>query len=108
MIKTLHSILTSRTFQFGLLPAAVLCWFFWTDPSHGADTLLRLQLFTQAILVTGLAYAIAKSMLGSASSETLYLQCLEGNAAAGLAYIGVCLMRALVLVGLLIFFALQR
>lgn len=108
MIKTLHSLLTSRIFQFVVLPLAVLGWFLWTDPSHGADTLLRLQLFTQAILVTGLAYAIAKSMLGTSSSEELYLKCIEGNRAAGLAYVGVCLMRSLVLVGLLVFFALQR
>ncbi len=108
MIKTLHTLFTSRLFQFVLLPLAVLGWFVWTDPSGGADTALRLQLFAQAILVTGLSYAIAKAMLGTASSEELYLKCLEGNQAAGLAYIGLCLMRAVVILALLVFFALQH
>ena len=108
-MKTLAAILHSRLFQFVVLPLLVLAWFLTTDPSKGADTLLRLQLWAQALLVTGLAYTIAKALLGTASSEELYSRCLGGNQAAGLAYLGMCLLRAIVLVGLLIFFAmLQR
>lgn len=101
-------LLSSRFFQFVLLPLLVVCWFVWTDPSGGADTVLRAQLWAQALLVTGLAYLIAKSLLGSASSEALYVKAMEGNAAAGHAYLGVCLLRAIVLVGLLVFFALLQ
>jgi hypothetical protein len=100
---------TSRFFQFLILPLLVVAWFVWTDPSKGADTALRIQLWAQAFLVTGLAYTIAKSLLGKASSEDLYSEALKGNQAAGQAYLGVCQLRAIVLVGLLIFFAmLQR
>lgn len=100
---------TSRFFQFLILPLIVVGWFVVTDPSKGADTLLRIQIWAQAFLVTGLAYTIAKSLLGKASSEDLYDLVKQGNAAAGQAYLGVCLLRAIVLVGLLIFFAmLQR
>lgn len=100
---------TSRFFQFLILPLFVVAWFVWTDPSKGADTLLRIQIWAQAFLVTGLAYTIAKSLLGKASSEALYDLVKQGNTAAGQAYLGVCLLRAIVLVGLLIFFAmLQR
>lgn len=105
MTKHLAALLTSRFFQFVLLPLAVLGWFIWTDPSQGADTALRLQLWAQALLVTGLAYTIAKALLGASSSESLYLQAMAGNTAAGLAYIGVCLMRAVVLAALLMFFS---
>ena len=102
-------LLTARFFQFILLPLVVIGWFIYTDPSKGADTMLRIQLWAQALLVTGLAYTIAKALLGKASSEELYSKAIEGNDAAGQAYLGVCLMRAVVLVGLLIFFAmLQR
>lgn len=87
------------------LPLAVLGWFLWTDPSQGADTALRLQLWAQALLVTGLAYTIAKALLGKSSSEELYTQAIAGNTAAGLAYIGVCLMRTVVLAALLMFFS---
>lgn len=102
-------IFGSRSVQFLAVPLAVLAWFVWTDPSGGADTMLRVQLWAQALLVTGLAYLVAKAMLGRASSEALYERALvAGNASAGLAYLGVCLLRALVLLGLLIFFALVQ
>jgi len=105
VLNKILSVLGARWVQFAVIPAAVLAWFLATDPSGGADTLLRVQLWLQAFLVTGLAYLVAKSMLGRASSETLYAQAMTGNTAAGIAYLGVCLLRALVLIGLLLFFA---
>jgi len=105
-MKKFLSFLGSRSFQFAIVPLIVLTWFIWTDPSpRYADTLLRLQLWGQAFLVTGVAYLIAKAMLGSAKSEDLYEQSIMGNYAAGIAYLGVCLLRAMVLWGLLSFFA---
>ena len=105
-MKTFLNFLGSRTFQFTIVPLIVLVWFVTTDPSpHFADTILRLQLWGQAFLVTGVAYLIAKAMLGSAKSEDLYEQSIMGNYAAGIAYMGVCLLRAMVLWGLLSFFA---
>ena len=105
-MKNFLSFLGSRAFQFAIVPIIVLAWFIWTDPSpRYADTLLRLQLWGQAFLVTGVAYLIAKAMLGSAKSEDLYEQSIMGNYAAGIAYLGVCLLRAMVLWGLLSFFA---
>lgn len=110
MLDIVAKFFGSRWFQFVLLPIFVFVWFFATDPSHGADTLLRLQLWAQAVVVTGFAYLIAKSLLGNASSQRLYDDVLTNkNTAAGLAYVGVCLLRALVLFALLFFFAqLQR
>lgn len=105
-LKKLSSALSARTVQFVLLPLVVLGWFALTDPSGGADTLLRVQLWAQAILVTGMSYLISKSLLGRTSSESLYRASLDGNQAAGLAYLGVCVLRSLVLVGLLTFFAI--
>jgi hypothetical protein len=105
MLEKITSVIGARWFQFALIPLLVLVWFAFTDPSGGADTLLRVQLWAQALLVTGLAYLIAKAMLGKASSEELYRQAMNGNHAAGLAYIGVCLIRAFVLMALLLFFA---
>ena len=100
------SVIGSRWFQFALIPFVVLVWFVVTDPSGGADTALRVQLWAQALLVTGLAYLIAKAMLGKASSEQLYEKALlDGSVGAGVAYMGICLLRALVLIGLLLFFA---
>lgn len=104
-MEKLIRTLGSRRFQFLALPLAILAWFLATDPSHGQDTLLRVQLWAQALLVTGLAYLVSKAILGASSSEALYNRALDGNTAAGIAYLGVCLLRALVLLGLLLFFA---
>jgi hypothetical protein len=104
-MKKALSILGARWFQFALIPLLVFVWFWWTDPSGGADTLLRAQLWAQAFCVTGVAYLISKAMLGSASSEDLYEQTIMGSYAAAIAYVGVCLLRAMVLWGLLSFFA---
>jgi hypothetical protein len=105
----MFNFLGTRWFQFFVVPSTVAAWFFVTDPSGGADTILRVQLWAQALLITGIAYYIAKSMLGKASSESLYKQALDHNTAAGIAYAGICLLRGLTLIGLLMFFAtIQR
>jgi hypothetical protein len=53
---------TSRWTTMVILPAAVLGWFLVTDPSRdAADTLLRVQIWAQALLITGVAYAVARA-----------------------------------------------
>lgn len=104
-MKKVLTVLGSRWFQFAAVPLVVLVWFVATDPSGGADTMLRVQLWGQAFLVTGLAYLVAKALLGKASSEMLYEKAMEGAVSAGLAYLGVCLLRAFVLMAFLLFFA---
>lgn len=105
-MKDFSKLLSSRTFQFTVVPILILIWFIATDPSpRFADTTLRVQLWAQALLVTGVSYAISKAMLGTASSEDLYEQSIMGNYAAGFAYMGVCIMRVGVLFALLVFFA---
>lgn len=108
MMGKLVRVIGSRWFQFVLIPSLVFVWFLATDPSHGADTLLRLQLWGQAFIVTGFAYLISKALLGNNSSGALYHQIMEGNQAAGTAYLGVCLLRSIVLMGLLVFFGLVQ
>ncbi len=106
LVQKLLGILKSRWFQFVITPFLIFVWFWLTDPSGGADTLLRIQLWAQAFLITGVAYLLAKSMLGSASSESLYEAALtSNNTAAGIAYAGICLLRAIIFWGLLSFFS---
>lgn len=107
-MKKITKMLNARWLQFAALPGAVVVWFVVTDPSGGADTALRIQLWAQALLVTGVAYLISKAILGSASSEELFDQSMKGNAAAGVAYLGVCVLRGIVLASMLIFFALVQ
>jgi len=106
IVQKIADTLNTRWVQFFAAPALVLIWFLATDPSNGADTLTRLQLgVAQALIMTGFAYVVSKAMLGRASSETLYARVLEGSTAAGVAYLGVCLMRAMVLWSFLSFFS---
>ena len=105
-MKSVSNFLGSRTFQFTLVPILILIWFIATDPSPKfADTILRVQLWAQALLVTGVSYAISKAMLGTAKSEDLYEQTIMGSYACAIAYVGVCLVRVGVLFALLVFFA---
>lgn len=97
---------TSRFFHFVILPLLIVAWFLYTDPSKGADTLMRIQLWAQVFLMTGLSYTVTKAMLGKASSEAAYDAAMTGNAAAGQAYLGMCLLRGLVFAGVLLFFAM--
>lgn len=108
MLDKIVKTLGTRWFQFILLPVIVFIWFWATDPSGGADTLLRLQLWGQAFLVTGVAYLISKALLGNASSKALYDEAEKGNQAAGIAYLGTCLLRSMVLFALLVFFGLVQ
>lgn len=108
MLDKTVKFLSARWLQFVLIPFAIFVWFLATDPSGGADTLLRLQLWGQAFLVTGIAYLIAKALLGSTSSGALYTESMKGNQAAGTAYLGVCLLRSVVLLALLVFFGLVQ
>lgn len=97
--------LAARCVQFVVLPLAVLAWFAWSDPSHGADTLLRVQLWAQALLITGVAYLVARGLSGRVRGEGLADAAQRGSVASGVAFAGLCVLRGLVLVGLLLFFA---
>jgi len=108
LARFLHRAATARWLQFVLLPLAVLAWFTFTDPSRdAADTLLRVQIWAQALLITGVAYAIAKSLAGRVAGESLAKSAGLGSVGAGIAFAGLCVLRGLVLVGLLLFFALS-
>lgn len=101
--------LTSRWTTMVILPASVLLWFLVTDPSRdAADTLLRVQIWAQALLITGVAYAVAKSLSGKTGGEELAANARDkGCLASAVAFAGLMLLRGLVLLALLLFFALS-
>ncbi|MFZ5548087.1 MAG: hypothetical protein ACOZJX_05280 [Pseudomonadota bacterium] len=106
IVTPLTRALASRWTQFVALPLLVLAWFAWSDPSRGAaDTLLRVQIWAQAILITGVAYLVARSLAGNVRGERLAGLAEQGSIAAGAAFAGLCVMRGLVLLGLLLFFS---
>ena len=103
-------LLAGRWLQFVLLPLAVMAWFIATDPSPGgADTLLRVQLWAQAFAITGLAYLASKALAGRdiSAEQAADTARKSANVGAGLVFVGLMLLRGLVFVGLLSFFAGQ-
>ncbi len=105
-LEWLTHALAARCVQFVLLPALVLIWFAWSDPSQGAaDTLLRVQLWAQAVLITGVAYLVARGLSGRVRGEGLAEAAQRGSVSSGIAFAGLCVLRGLVLLGLLLFFA---
>ena len=107
-MQAILKFLRSRILQFAIAPLLVIGWYLLTDPSHGAETQLRLQLLAQAFLLNGIAFVASKALLGNACSGDLYDQAISGNLAAGCAFVGVCIVRALTLLGLLLFFAMVQ
>jgi hypothetical protein len=98
----------ARWLQFFVLPALVLAWLFDTDYAGGADTVLRLQVWGYGLLITVFAYGVGKALLDRVvDSKQLYAAVLEGNIGAAVVLAGVMLLRALVLIGLLMFFAVS-
>lgn len=107
-MKSFTKFLNSRLVHFIIIPMFVVIWYFWTDPSHGADTELRLQLLAQAFLITGMSFLASKALMGRACSGDLYDATLTGNHAAAIGFAGVCVLRGLVLAAMLVFFAMVQ
>lgn len=107
-MKIITKFLNSRLVHFVIAPILVLAWYLWTDPSHGADTELRLQLLAQAFLISGIAFLVSKAMMGRACSGDLYDATMTGNHAAAIGFAGLCVLRGLVLAALLVFFAMVQ
>lgn len=107
-IDKLAAALGARWLQFFVLPALVLAWFFHTDYAGGADTVARLQVWGYGLLITVFAYGVGKSLIDRViDSKQLYAAVLAGNIGAAVVLLGIMLLRALVLVGLLMFFAVS-
>jgi hypothetical protein len=78
---------------------AVILWYFATDPNGGEETQGRLQhlawlLAGVPLIVYALRRAFAESLRGRELAELIR----QGNIAAGLAYLGLCLLTGLLFI----------
>lgn len=86
------------------LSAAVIGWFYKTDPDHGADTLLRIQFLSWAFVATLPAYLIGRALGGNIRTETLIKRAVGfGEVGPAVVLLGHLLLRGMIYVGLLAF-----
>lgn len=85
-----------------LLAAAVVGWFYVTDPEHGADTALRVQFLAWALVVVGPAYLVRRALLGEARSHVAWRKAMvEKSIPATIAWVALAVVQALIFVSIL-------
>lgn len=98
----------SRWTVFVLIPLAIAAWLALSVPGGLADLLLRLQIWGQAALATGAAYIISKALAGRVNGEDAANRALNNDSfSSGLVFLGLCIQRGAVFLGLVLFFAFQ-
>ena len=72
--------------------AAVVTWYYCTDPDGGAETIARLQWVSWLVVLTGPVYLLRRALMDGARSNNAYRKALEHPIGAGLAFLGLCLL----------------
>ena len=107
MKKYLHFLKGYRTYLFILVPFLTMAFFWYTDPDRlpghfaAPSTELRIQLFAWSLILVGVVYMLRKAFVWGDSKEA-WSMIREGNVAAGLWAIGVCILTGLIFIGLCI------
>jgi len=93
-------IKSMRLWVFWFAALAVIGWYFFTDPSHGAETLVRLQWLAWVAVAAGPVYLLRRALMDGARSNTAYKKAMRTSTGSGLVFLGLCLLTGL------LFFAL--
>lgn len=72
--------------------AAVIAWYYLTDPDGGAETIARLQWLSWLVVACGPVYLLRRALMDGARSRAAYRKALENPIGAGLAFLGLCLL----------------
>ncbi len=89
-----------RVWIFWIAALAVVAWYYLTDPSQGAETVVRLQWLAWVSVLAGPVYLLRRALMDGARSKDAYRRAMESSIGAGLVFIGLCLLTGL------LFFAL--
>lgn len=92
-----------KRYRFWVLWAAavaVLGWHLATDPSGGAETVVRLEWLLWALLAAAPAYLVRKGMHDYANGREVYRKAMESPTGAGLVFVGLCLLGGLLFLGI--------
>lgn len=72
--------------------AAVVTWYWMTDPNGGAETLARVQWLAWIVVVAGPVYLLRRAFHSEARSGEAYRRALESPTGAGLVFLGLALL----------------
>lgn len=81
-----------RLWVMGLAAAAVLGWYFVTDPNGGAETLSRIQWLLWIVVVAFPVYLVRRAFHPEARSGAAYRKAMESPTGAGLVFLGLALL----------------
>lgn len=75
--------------------AAVLGWYYLTDPDGGAETLVRLQWLMWIVVIGGPVYLVRRAFFPEARSHLAFSRAMESPTGAGLVFLGLALLTGL-------------
>lgn len=74
--------------------AAVITWYFFTDPDRGAETIARLQWMLWLVVLAGPVYLLRKALMPG-DSQAILQSALGGRVSAAIVWLGMCLLTGL-------------
>ena len=86
---------SSRLWVMWVAAAAVMAWYWLTDPDGGAETLARVQWLAWLVVVAGPVYLLRRALMDDARSLAAYRRAMETSTGAGLVFLGLALLTGL-------------
>lgn len=84
-----------RLWVMWVAAAAVVVWYWLTDPDGGAETLARVQWMAWLVVVAGPVYLLRRALMDDARSFSAYRRALDTPTGAGLVFVGLALLTGL-------------
>lgn len=97
MVKYLRSL---RLWLMWVAAAGVVAWSYFTDPSGGAETMVRVQWVAWVVVLAGPVYLLRRALMDGARSRRAYERAMESPIGAGLVFLGLCLLAGLLFLSL--------
>ena len=86
------------SYRFFIMVAATLIslmWVLWGDPDGGAQMMEQIRSLTGLIILVPVVYGVRRAFVDAARGRDLVEWIQQGNTAAGLAYLGLCILTGL-------------
>lgn len=93
-------IVSHRFWTLWMAAAAVLFWYYRTDPNGGAETLSRLQWLAWIMVIAGPVYLLRRAFFPETRSRDAADKAMQGDIGAGLVYLGQALLTGMLFLAL--------
>lgn len=78
--------------------AAVIAWYYFTDPDGGAETIARLQWMLWLVVLAGPVYLLRKALMPG-DSKTAFHDAIFGSLPAAIVWLGMCILTGMLFLG---------